>query len=144
MGVYIYAIKSTPVKTNLGFSFNPSKYSHKPSLFGSTGGFFSPIPVSDWEKTLAKKERMRAAREERTERIFMDRPDRWTNLIGESVDGYDSKDESKMLNGIVVKLYKKEIPTATWADINEPGEYVGTIKKVGRGEWTWVDKLVGV
>lgn len=133
MGVYIYSIKATTVKTNLGVTFHPSKYSHKPSMFN---GFFSDHR--------SKSQALAWARESKVEQIYKNDPSRWSGVVGMAMDGYDRNDESKCPVGVTIYLYKRENPVTSFADTHDPGKYLGKIKKVGRGKWQWLERLATV
>jgi hypothetical protein len=120
MSTRIHKVSSKVIKTNLGFNFNPSEFSHMES--------WSSL-ISDWD-------RLSDIRLQRTQDIFDRDPSRWTGLIG---DVYGSLDKFKSDVGVRIVISSLPFATSSYYDSYEKINEVCVIEKIGRGKWKKID-----
>jgi len=127
MGVYCYRVETNPKKTDLGFNFHLSMFCYK---YGCN---------TDWLGTPSTWLRLTNARLDRVQNLFDNDPSRWSGYIGSIAtrgDGKYSDKDDKVINvGDTVSIFKRDNPTSNYDDIDDPGTYLFTIKKLGRGKW---------
>lgn len=121
MGIYVYSVKATTVNTKLGINFHPTRFAYR----------YVPYDMPFAPKK-PKHVALCHARMSRFEDIMDQNPERWSTYIGVSVHGHEQDDESKMHDGIIVRIYKQDHPISNWLDTHDPGEYVCDLQKQGR------------
>jgi len=123
MGVYCYQVTAKQTKTDLGFNFHLGTYCFR---YGGYNEIFDTKPK--W-RILAE------ARLDRTQSI-LEQPNRWSRFIGVTSHGtYDIDKPKQLAVGVVVNIHYREYPTSDWDDVNDPGLYICSIEKIGRGKW---------
>lgn len=129
MGTYCYRVETKAHKTNFGINFHLSVFCFRYSF--NTWDHINPSP---WMK-------MTRIRLDRVQDIFDRHPEKWHGYIGRMgtrADGSFSDSDTHIQIGDTIDIFEQKHATSAYDDINDPGTYRCTIKKVGRGKWIQV------